>query len=66
MREIILKENYGTAKKGDVFIVGLYDVPDYYKGKLERDDFCWEKGRRRDENCWIIVKELLTPNGIKE
>ena len=54
MKEITLKEDYGEAKKGIIYVKGLHETPDFYKNTNCKDDFYWEKGSKREDNRFLM------------
>jgi len=51
---VTLKENMGNAKKGEVFVQGLYGVPDYYKDTEDTpEDWYWAETSKREDNRFL-------------
>jgi len=58
-KQIKLPVDIGSAKKGEIYVRGLHDTPEFYRDKNVREDFYWEKGYEESDN------RFLTANCIK-
>lgn len=66
MKEIILEEDYGSAKKGDTFVQGLHGVPRYYiDGVSKPEDWYWEKGTTPDQNRFLPASVFEVHNSTQ-
>lgn len=54
MKNIILKKDIGTAKKGEVFTRGdyLHGVPDFYPD-TKSEDWYWANNSKKSENRFL-------------
>ena len=60
MKRVILNQEVGSAKKGDVYIQGLHGVPNHETYKSDSpDDFYWKEGTTKEDNGFLRYNWLV-------
>jgi len=60
MKEIILQNDFGKAKAGEIYVQGLHGVPDLYysAGDRDPDEWYWKKDSEKKDQDFIFYKNI--------